>query len=180
MRTTLLPLTRKMSTMPGTLSCRGGVLRKLKAGRNPKDGGWLAGGVSARGVRGRGPGCDEGWMGCCSATCSVLISLQGGTDSHESQQRAQRATLCWTSSVVDAVSLIRTSPQKKVPAYVGRLLFARCSCTPVDASCADSLTLLGPEHLHYEHHLFMEVVGQSRAACGWKVSSRTRSLRGQL
>ena len=48
-------------------SC-GGVLKKLKAGRNPKKrrlvvGVNLAGCVSARGVRGRGPGCDESWVG---------------------------------------------------------------------------------------------------------------------
>ena len=55
---------------------------------------------------------------------------------HESQQRAQRATFCRTSSVADAVSLIRTSPQKKLSGR-GSLIVRQMPVHSVDASCAD-------------------------------------------
>ena len=49
-----------------------------------------------------------GW----SVTGSALISLQSGTN------LSQRAKFCWTSSVADAVSLIRTSSQKNAPVAI--------------------------------------------------------------
>ena len=67
----------------------------------------------------RGPRCDESWMGLMrrgaragARTCSALTSLQSGTTLTSHTTRATCASLL-ASAVADAVSLIRTSSQKK-------------------------------------------------------------------
>ena len=66
--------------------------------------------VSACGVRGGGPGGDEsrtGLMWC------ALISLHSGTALTSHSCTRNERNFCWTSAITDAVSLIRTSSQKK-------------------------------------------------------------------
>ena len=105
--------------------CRGvvqswdGVLKKLKDGRNPKDGRWLAeptwhsvGRVTwSRWLRRKLGGTGVTWLSW-SVTGSARISLQRDTNPRVTVVR-ERAQVCWTFSVADAVSLIRSSSQQK-------------------------------------------------------------------
>ena len=78
---------------------RGGVLHKLKAGRNPKDGGWLSEPVwqAARHPR--------KW--------SRPRRRLGGTGVAWYTSHSRALAMLLTASVADAGSLIRTSSQKK-------------------------------------------------------------------
>ena len=96
----------------GVVQGRGGVLQKLKDGRNPK-GRTLAGGanLACGGPGGRGPG------GGVGSWCDVVDELErDGLGVDQPPARCEtvagvRAQFCWTSSVADAVSLIKTSSQ---------------------------------------------------------------------
>ena len=108
---------RAVSESEGVKSIKnvGGMLARCEEGLVL----WLRTGVWAESSGGKPrrrrtlDGTGVTWYVSWSATCSAWTSLQCGTMLTRRGSARNERSFCWTSSVADAVSLIRTSSQKK-------------------------------------------------------------------
>ena len=110
----------------GVVHSRGGVLKKLKDGRNPKDGRWLAEPTlhavgRADVLRRTLDGTGVTWLMSWSATSLAWISLK--RDTNLACHCSARTCASFVGLLVtDAVSLIRTSSQKQIHRWTCMML----------------------------------------------------------